>query len=119
MLTVVRSSWPLLLGIMLLMVGNGMQGTLLGVRGDAIYTTELPQWSLPVERGGGDDGKIGRMRLQGWLDGPIKTPLTEADRNTLRQKAAARGVDGAFSDHEFTTPGDNSSYEIDMEGAEA
>ena len=78
-----------------------------------------PQWSLPVERGGGDDGKIGRMRLQGWLDGPIKTPLTEADRNTLRQKAAARGVDGAFSDHEFTTPGDNSSYEIDMEGAEA
>ena len=45
--------------------------------------------------------------------------LTEADRNTLRQKAAARGVDGAFSDHEFTTPGDNSSYEIDMEGAEA
>ena len=33
MLTVVRSSWPLLLGIMLLMVGNGMQGTLLGVRG--------------------------------------------------------------------------------------
>lgn len=108
-------------------MANGLKGgalhvpahTLLGVRGDAIYTTELPQWSLPVERGGGDDGKIGRMRLQGWLDGPIKTPLTEADRNTLRQKAAARGVDGAFSDHEFTTPGDNSSYEIDMEGAEA
>ncbi|WP_134726554.1 MFS transporter [Paracoccus luteus] len=33
MLTVVRQTWPLLLGVMLLMVGNGMQGTLLGVRG--------------------------------------------------------------------------------------
>jgi len=33
MLLVLRTSWPLLLGIMLLMVGNGMQGTLLGVRG--------------------------------------------------------------------------------------
>jgi MFS family permease len=34
MLTVLRNSWPLLLGIMLLMVGNGMQGTLLGIRGN-------------------------------------------------------------------------------------
>lgn len=84
--------------------------TLLGVRGDAIYTTALPQWALPVERGGADDGKIGRMRLQGWLEGPMKTPLTEADRNTLRQKAASRGVDAAFSAHEFTSPGDNSDY---------
>lgn len=33
MLTVLRSTWPLLLGILLLMVGNGMQGTLLGIRG--------------------------------------------------------------------------------------
>ncbi|SOC14663.1 MFS transporter [Rhodobacter maris] len=33
MLTVLRTTWPLLLGIMLLMVGNGMQGTLLGIRG--------------------------------------------------------------------------------------
>lgn len=33
MLTVLRTSWPLLLGMMLLMVGNGMQGTLLGIRG--------------------------------------------------------------------------------------
>ena len=35
MLTVLRQSWPLLLGVMLLMVGNGVQGTLLGVRGAA------------------------------------------------------------------------------------
>lgn len=31
---VLASSWALLLGVMLLMVGNGLQGTLLGVRGE-------------------------------------------------------------------------------------
>ncbi|MEM6593282.1 MAG: MFS transporter [Pseudomonadota bacterium] len=34
MLSVIRNAWPLLLGMMLLMVGNGMQGTMIGVRGD-------------------------------------------------------------------------------------
>lgn len=33
MLTVLRQSWSLLLGVMLLMIGNGVQGTLLGIRG--------------------------------------------------------------------------------------
>ena len=33
MLSVLRSSWALLLGMMLLMLGNGMQGSLLGIRG--------------------------------------------------------------------------------------
>ena len=33
MLTVMRNSWALLLGMMLLMLGNGIQGTLLGIRG--------------------------------------------------------------------------------------
>ena len=33
MLSVLRTTWPLFLGILLLMVGNGMQGTLLGIRG--------------------------------------------------------------------------------------
>jgi MFS family permease len=33
MLTVLRNSWALLLGMMLLMLGNGMQGSLLGIRG--------------------------------------------------------------------------------------
>lgn len=33
MLKVVTQSWPLLLGVMLLMVGNGVQGSLLGIRG--------------------------------------------------------------------------------------
>ena len=35
MLDVLRHSWALLLGMALLMVGNGLQGTLLGVRGTA------------------------------------------------------------------------------------
>jgi len=34
MLQVLRSAWALLLGLMLLMLGNGIQGTLLGVRGE-------------------------------------------------------------------------------------
>jgi len=34
MFTVIGSSWAILLGMMLLMVGNGLQGTLVGVRGD-------------------------------------------------------------------------------------
>ena len=33
MLAVLRNSWALLLGMMLLMLGNGMQGSLLGIRG--------------------------------------------------------------------------------------
>jgi MFS family permease len=33
MILVLRQSWPLLLGLLLLLVGNGIQGTLLGVRG--------------------------------------------------------------------------------------
>lgn len=43
MLTVLRNSWALLLGMMLLMLGNGMQGSLLGIRGglEAMTTFEL------------------------------------------------------------------------------
>lgn len=43
MLTVFRHSWALLLGIMLLMLGNGMQGTLLGIRGgiEGFTTTQM------------------------------------------------------------------------------
>jgi MFS family permease len=33
MLTVLSSSWALLLGVLLLLIGNGLQGTLLGIRG--------------------------------------------------------------------------------------
>lgn len=43
MLRVLITTWPLLLGIMLLMLGNGMQGTLLGIRGgiEAFSTTQM------------------------------------------------------------------------------
>mgnify|MGYP003417414534 CR=1 FL=1 len=43
MLSVIRSSWALLLGVMLLMLGNGVQGTLLGIRGriEGFTTVEL------------------------------------------------------------------------------
>lgn len=34
MILVLKNSWALLFGILLLMVGNGLQGTLLGVRGE-------------------------------------------------------------------------------------
>src|SRR6516162_8045848 len=33
MLALLRSTWPLLLGIVLLMAGNGLQSSLLGLRG--------------------------------------------------------------------------------------
>jgi len=81
--------------------------TLLGVRGDAIYTTQIPQWSLPVERGGADDGRVGRMRLQGYLEGPMKIPTNEAERNKLRRKAAATGVDAAYSEFELQSRPDD------------
>jgi hypothetical protein len=43
MLQVLKSSWPLLLGLALLMLGNGMQSTLLGIRGgiEGFSTFEL------------------------------------------------------------------------------
>lgn len=34
MTSVMRSTWPLLIGVLFLMVGNGMHGTLLGIRGE-------------------------------------------------------------------------------------
>ena len=40
-MAVVSNAWALLLGIMLLMVGNGLQGTLLGVRGEIEGFTTL------------------------------------------------------------------------------
>ena len=33
MISVLRTTWPLLTGLLLLMIGNGLQGTLLGIRG--------------------------------------------------------------------------------------
>ena len=43
MFDVIRNSWAILFGILLLMIGNGLHGTLLGVRGDieGFSTAEL------------------------------------------------------------------------------
>ena len=43
MLTVLASTWPLLLGVLLLMVGNGLQASVLGIRGaiEGFSTTEI------------------------------------------------------------------------------
>jgi hypothetical protein len=43
MINVMRASWALLLGMFLLQIGNGLQGTLMGVRGaiEGFSTFEL------------------------------------------------------------------------------
>ncbi len=47
MITVFRSTWALLLGLMLLMVGNGLQGTVLGVRGNIEgYSATTMSWVM-------------------------------------------------------------------------
>lgn len=66
--------------------------TLIGINGDALYTSYVPTWALPVDQGGGDDGKQGRLRLQGYLPGPLTTPATAEVRNRLRKRAEAAGV---------------------------
>ena len=88
-----------------------MRPQLPGVRGDAIYATEVPSWSLTEERGGGDDGRVGRMRLQGYVPGPLKIPADETARNRLRAKAARLGVDAASSEYEMqAAPVDGTDY---------
>ncbi len=70
--------------------------TLLGIHGDAIYTSAVPPWALPVAHGGADDGKEGRIRLQGFLQGEIKMPTTTTQRDALEKKAAAAGPSAAW-----------------------
>ncbi|MGO3090674.1 MAG: hypothetical protein ACTII7_13490 [Galactobacter sp.] len=85
--------------------------TLIGIQGDAIYTSELPEWALPIEDAGGDDGKTGRLRLKGYLPGPVKTPETRDARNRLRQRSERAGIDAAYNDLELITPtGDDADY---------
>jgi len=70
--------------------------TLVGIQGDAIFTTSLPSWSLPVSNGGGDDGKTGRLRLQGYIRGSFKTPQTLEQRTALRRRAERAGITEAL-----------------------
>ncbi len=64
MFQVLNSSWALLLGMMLLMIGNGVQGTLLGIRGamEGFSTFEL---SLVMS--GYFVGFLGGSRMAPWM----------------------------------------------------
>ena len=64
MFQVLYSSWALLLGMMLLMIGNGVQGTLLGIRGamEGFSTFEL---SLVMS--GYFVGFLGGSRMAPWM----------------------------------------------------
>lgn len=61
--------------------------SIIGINGDAIYTTEMPSWAIPTAHGGTDDGKAGRLRLQGFIDGPLVTPSARSQRDKLRDRA--------------------------------
>lgn len=64
--------------------------TVAAINGDALYATQVPAWSLPTDRGGGDDGKVGRLRLQGVLpSAPL--PSTRDIRDSLREQAETAG----------------------------
>lgn len=60
MLNVLGNSWPLLLGIGLLMVGNGVQGTLLGIRGEI---EGFATWQMSVVMSAYFVGFLGGSRL--------------------------------------------------------
>ncbi len=64
MIQVLTSSWALLLGMMLLMVGNGVQGTLLGIRG-ALEGFSTFQMSLVMS--GYFVGFLGGSRMAPWM----------------------------------------------------
>lgn len=59
---------------------------LLGIRGDAVYTTYAPGWP--------DDGRVGRLRSKGSLAGPIKAPTSWTGLNKLRARAERARKEG-------------------------
>lgn len=68
MLKVLATSWPLLLGVMLLLLGNGVQGTVLGVRGahEGFSTGQMS-----VVMSGYFAGFLFGSRLAPWLIGRV------------------------------------------------
>ncbi|OCX66088.1 MFS transporter [Thioclava sp. SK-1] len=76
MFTAVKQSWALLLGIMLLMVGNGMQGTLLGIRGEI---EGIPTFEMSI---------VMSAYFAGFLFGSRMVPRMIADVGHVRVFAA-------------------------------
>lgn len=70
--------------------------SIVGVQGDAVYTTMIPAWSIPTVRGGGDDGKTGRLRIKGTISGAIATPVTIQDRDRLKARTEQAGPSAAW-----------------------
>lgn len=71
--------------------------TVIAVQGDAVYTTDVPLWSLPESLGGGDDGRTGRLRLKGVLEGTaMRTPRTFKQRVDLGKKAERAGLEALY-----------------------
>ncbi|AML52434.1 MULTISPECIES: MFS transporter [Falsihalocynthiibacter] len=64
MFQVLGSSWALLLGMMLLMVGNGLQGTLLGVRGGM---ENFSTFSMSIIMSAYFLGFLGGSRMAPWM----------------------------------------------------
>lgn len=64
MLAVMRHSWALLLGMFLLMLGNGMQGTVLGVRGGI---EAFPSATMGFVMAGYFAGFLGGAQVTPWL----------------------------------------------------
>lgn len=74
---------------------------LIGVQTDAIYTTVAPEWAFPLETQGqvagqwtaigGDDGRNGRMRMKGYVPGPMTVPQTRTERQELVTQAERNG----------------------------
>lgn len=90
--------------------------TIIGINGDAVYTTTPPHWSLPVEQGGADDGKVGKLRLQGYLEGPITPPGSRAERDKLRARAVKNGPNiGAALDDSMV---DQSAFRLEFDSTD-
>lgn len=64
MIQVLSHSWALLLGVMLLMVGNGIQGTLLGLRGSLEGFTAI---EMSIVMSGYFVGFLGGSRATPWM----------------------------------------------------
>lgn len=71
--------------------------SIIGVNSDAVYTTEVPAWSLPTAHGGGDDGATGRLRIKGTTSGDYATPATTQERDRLKARSLKAGVSAAWT----------------------